>query len=532
MSASAVQPGRSFFGHLDEMAVAASGIADITKKARMVAGAIFPRAAKVGFAPGLVNLVAGSERLTAAASALADQVSFTVAPKTVSGEPIQAQRGILAGKNLEDFKPHPDEALRAADRLRALGFEIVRMGRFGISVRGPAGLVKEVLKVDLAIQARPRRQSIRATQSFSANFMPPRPEDLFIAPTESLTVPSQISDHIDHFVFIPPPLFFGPNPNPPAHVWNGIDDVRIRKLLNVPDEATGDGIKVAIVDTGFLRHPYYTTRNLDLQPKATKSAPNPGNDTFGHGTAIAYNVFAVAPKATVMGFQQTDAPQDAVEDAAAPEVGADVISCSWGWEAEQSFPVLEASIRSIVNEGKIVCFSAGNGQQAWPGSMPDVISVGGVHADTAGVLEASNFASGFTSNLYPGRNVPDVSGLCGMQPNAVYIMMPCPPGSTLDGLLGGKAFPDGDGTKVSDGWVGASGTSSAAPQVAAVAALLVQKARAAGRNLTTADVRSILQQSAVSVQKGRNFQGFPASGQPNIATGFGLVDCDKALGLV
>jgi subtilisin family serine protease len=119
-----------------------------------------------------------------------------------------------------------------------------------------------------------------------------------------------------------------------------------------------------------------------------------------------------------------------------------------------------------------------------------------------------------------------------MQPKAVYIMMPCPPNSTMDNEFGGSAFPDGDSTTVRDGWVGASGTSSATPQIAGVAALLIERARAQQKTLTTAAVRKILQNSALSVQTGRNFQGFPATGQPNIAVGYGLVDAGKALGLV
>jgi hypothetical protein len=45
--------------------------------------------------------------------------------------------------------------------------------------------------------------------------------------------------------------------------------------------------------------------------------------------------------------------------------------------------------------------------------MPDVI-----------YAQASTYASGFASNIYAGRNTPDVSGLVGMSPGAKYIMLP------------------------------------------------------------------------------------------------------------
>jgi serine protease AprX len=77
--------------------------------------------------------------------------------------------------------------------------------------------------------------------------------------------------------------------------------------------------------------------------------------------------------------------------------------------------------------------------------------------------------------------------------------------------------------------VGASGTSSATPQIAGIVALMVQKARANGTVLTPVSVKAALEQSCVLVTAGRNAMGFPAVGQPNTAVGFGLVDATAAL---
>jgi hypothetical protein len=481
-------------------------------------------------APGLESLVASSPALSKMTEQLTELVTVTVAPKTFSQERIQDQRGKLSDRRIDDFRPRPDAKALAAERLKQLGFSIRREGRFAITVTGPARLVSEVLKVQLALQARPQRVLFRATQNFAASFAPPSPDDLFVAPTQSLTVRSTVSEHIDDFIFIPPPHFFALSPTPPTHAWHGVTDAKIRQLLNVPAGATGRGVKVGIVDTGFFQHPYYANSGFDYQPTPTTSAPNPTNDSNGHGTAIAFNVFAAAPAATVLGFAHTDPPQDALEEAA--DAGVDIISCSWGWPHEQSFPTLEATIRSIVNEGKIVLFASGNGQHAWPGSMPEIVSIGGVFANAANELEASNYASGFTSDLYPNRKVPDVCGLVGEKPRGIYIMMPCPPGCEMDREFAGKPFPDSDETKTSDGWVGASGTSSATPQIAGVAALLVERARVVGRTLTSADLRQILQSTAVPVQKGNNAQGFPAVGHPNVAVGHGLVNAAAALAKV
>jgi serine protease AprX len=461
------------------------------------------------------------------AKSLSKEVTFTIAPKTKSEEPIQAQRGLLSKRNIDDFRPRPDSVDEARKRLTELGFRINHVGRFGISVSGPAELVSDVLKIPLAMQALPGRTTMRATQNFSAAPEPPRPSALFLAPQQSLTVKTTISKAIDDVVFIPPPIYFAsPSATAPSASYATIDAVKIRSLLKVPDGVTGKGSKVALVDTGFYKHPYY--KDFDYRPK-----PSNQLDSVGHGTGMAYNVFAVAPGATVLGLQQTPQAQDALELAA--NSGADIISCSWGWDREESFPIVEATIRDIIaTDGKIVIFACGNGEYSWPGSMREVLSVGGVYADPKGTLEASNFASGYISSLYrdPERRVPDVSGLCGQKPNGIYIMLPCPPGSEWDRTQSGLPFPDKDETKSDDGWLGGSGTSSAAAQVAGVAALLVEATRTRNRNLGTDDVRNLLQTTALSVEKGRNAQGFPALGQPNIAVGYGLVDATKAIASV
>ena len=483
------------------------------------------------FASGLETIVKKSDALSDRVSELSRDVTFTVATKTVTGKPIQQQKGLLNADNLDEFRPLPAEREDAIEKLISEGCKLVRKGRFTVTMSGSAEVVEKLIGNKLVVQARARRSQMRAAQMFATNFEPPFVHDLFVTPPTSLSVPTAASENVDHLVFIPPPLFFAsPSPNAPTVNYHHVDEAGIRKLLNVPAGYDGTGVKIGLIDSGFYPHPYYGQRGLSIRPMPTASAPNPQVDNFGHGSAIAYNIFATAPKAEVLGFQQTDPPQDALEDAA--EAGVDVISCSWGWDHEQLFPVLQASLLSIINDGKIMLFASGNGQYAWPGSEPNVISVGGVYWNEAGSFEASNYASGYMSGMFPGRRIPDVCGLCGQLPKAIYIVMPTQPANTMDGENAGNNFPDGDGTAPNDGWVGASGTSSATPQIAGIVALMVQKARAAGKVLTPAMVKTALTQSCIAVTAGRNAMGFPATGQPNTAVGFGLVDATAALNAV
>lgn len=512
---------------------AAGKRAPLSKTRGIVPGRGKRRGYSLLMAPGLDMFVGASERLSKACRNLGDHVTFTVAPKTVSNEAIQAQRGQLNNRDINQFRPRPDAEEAAIERLLQLGVEIVHRGRFGTTVMGSAELVSDVLKVELAVHAKRSRPSMRATQSFAACYEAPAPTDLFVAPVDSLTIKSTISDDIDDFVFIPPPVFFAPtSATEPGHGYYGIGKEKIRQLLNVPAGATGAGVTVGMVDTGFFNHPYYTANSLDYRPVQTASAPDPTSDPEGHGTAMAYNTFAVASGVTVKGFKRTGPPQIALEEAV--DDGVDIVSCAWGWPSEARFPIVEATIKSIVDEGKIVLFAAGDGMQCWPASMPGVLAVGGVYADQANVLEASNYASGFLSNHsdYNRRRVPDICGLCGQSPKGIYIMLPCPSRSVLDRQYAGQSFPNRDETPANDGWFSASGTSSATAQVAGVVALMVERARSLGRNLTTDLARTVLEQTATSVQKGKNAEGVAADDHPNTAVGFGLVNAAAAIARV
>lgn len=485
----------------------------------------------LSFAGDIEDAVRQSDTLMARVEELSKEVRFTLAVATVSGAPIQDQRGTLTAENYQDFRPDPDAADRAVARAEKLGLRVLRRGRFGISVAGSAELISELTGQKLVMQAAERRLPGPAPM-FARDMSPPRASELFLAPTDSLTVraPAAFDRSVDDMVFTPPPLYFDSSPQPPMPSYPHVTANEIRALLNVPETRTGKGVKIGMVDTGFYPHPFYKANGYRYAAVPTSTAPAPYEDTHGHGTAMAFNAFAVAPEVELLGFQQTQPPENAVEEAA--DAGVDIISCSWGYNSEQIFPTLQATLLDIVQEGKILLFAAGNGHYAWPGSQPEILSIGGVHADPEGALEASNYASGFMSSLFPGRRVPDVCGLVGQLPRGVYIVMPTAPGCAMDSSLGGNPYPQFDETGTDDGWVGASGTSAATPQVAGVVALMLEEARAQGKQLDTETVRTLLTQTARAVTRGRNQMGIPAVGQPNTAVGWGLVNAAAAIARV
>jgi subtilisin family serine protease len=199
----------------------------------------------------------------------------------------------------------------------------------------------------------------------------------------------------------------------------------------------------------------------------------------------------------------------------------------------QSYPALQLAINNAVAEGIIVLFATGNGpgMVSWPASDPAVISVGGAFWGDDGSVTASSYSRSGTNNINPERECPDVCGLAGMAPVGVYIALPTQPTSTLDqGYAHGGPFPNGDETLADDGWIVASGTSTATPMVAGVSALLMQyDPTLRGK---PASVRDALERSCLDVVNGSSASGLSAGPGRDNATGFGLAQAYKAISAI
>lgn len=300
---------------------------------------------------------------------------------------------------------------------------------------------------------------------------------------------------------------------------------------------TGRGIKVAMVDSGWFKHPFFVNRGYRAAPVVLgPAAMFPLKDESGHGTGESANIFACAPDIELLPVKINFVNSLGAFNAAVG-LNPHIITCSWGSDTGTSNTLsaanqaLAAAIAAAVAAGITVIFSAGNGHVGFPGQHPDVISAGGVFMDVNESLRASDYASGFVSVIYPNRRVPDLSGLVGMKPGANYIMLPLEPGDQIDVGKAGGVFPNGDETANNDGWAAFSGTSAAAPQLAGVAALIKQ----ACPRLTPKQIKAIMMNTARDVTTGKcsgtalNPGGITSVAGPDASTGNGLVDAHKAV---
>ena len=168
---------------------------------------------------------------------------------------------------------------------------------------------------------------------------------------------------------------------------------------------SGAGVDVCIVDTGIdLQHPDLSHVELAGWTDFINNRADPYDDQ-GHGTAMAGILVAknlirgIAPNVNLhiaKAIEKTGTGTDTDIAAAVDwcvESGVDIISLSLGGGQGIDFifietDELEAAVNRAINEGMFVVAAAGNdgggdddGDVASPGSVEDVICVGGIDTD-------------------------------------------------------------------------------------------------------------------------------------------------------
>ncbi len=461
-----------------------------------------------------------------------ERIFAEVIMRNEAGNSILEASESITSSNIKNFRSERHFTESVAERLRRKGFTVLFVSSTSINIESSRELYEHVFKTK--IKAEERETIKKLGKVDKATYLDSPETEVF-----GLIDPSKSDlDDVIAGVAIDEPVYFFGNPLPPKKAyWHLNVPSDISKKLNA-DRAhsagfTGKGIKLVMIDTGWYRHQFFIKHGYSGKVVLSPATDAPEHDEYGHGTGESANAFSVAPDIDFTMVKMSFVNSIGAFNMAV-SLKPDIISCSWGSSKKKPSGIsapdkaLAAAIANAVDLGITVVYSAGNGQYGFPGQHPDVISAGGVYVAPDDSLEATPYASGFESEIYPGRKVPDVCGLVGLPPKGQYIMLPVEDNDTLDRELAGGTHPDGDETAVDDGWAVFSGTSAAAPQLAGICALMKQ----VNPSLSPSTYRDILMKTATDVTKGccnKVTGGHLAKPGQDLATGCGLANAFEAV---
>jgi serine protease AprX len=487
-----------------------------------------------------------------------DHLIAHVSVRSVGTISVFSGRAAIKQDTVKEFLSTDKDVHVACGKLQERGFEIERVGPLSVRISGPAKLFTKYMGVKFEKRSPDRMLAAAppaAVAALAAAGPPPGPTPAAApAPTtarfESWQLPSipygptfetaaKLLDtnipEVEGIAFPEPVVLYAPKAKPPAVGYHHLKPpVDLVKWLNAgpvhKEKIQGQNVRAAMIDSGFQwSHPYFLAKKYNLKVALPVDSDL---DTNGHGTGESANLLAIAPKVRLHGLAMTDIVT--AFQVARDTLKVQIVSNSWGTAFDTDGPnaywhpywaLVQAEIALCASQGIIVVFAGGNGSgMSFTASMPETISVGGVYIDKARKKVASDYASSFRSTRYPGQKVPFVCGLVGMQPRAIYITLPIPPGCEIDTAFGGPEFPNRDETATSDGWGVFSGTSAACPQVAGVIALILCKHPRAGLD----EIRQRLASNTEDIIAGQSFMGDVAGPGIDDATGYGFVNAAKS----
>lgn len=405
-----------------------------------------------------------------------DVVSFSVVCIPKSGADLEGLRRRLSIATVDESVPSERVRDQVANQLRTLGFQVFDLPSPVVSATGTVASFERIFDAKL----------LKRVRVFPGIDPPRRQTAIVLAPGSSVSTDA-VTGALAIVVPEPPiPTTAGRLPDAaPAfslHVPGDVAQLTAaslthRLLTAAGDRATGGVVGVAVIDTEFADHPYFRDHGYRIARLAPSDAACLGQ-AYPHGTGVLSCMLACAPD--VQAFGVTLGMNAVLAfDLAQAMPGVKVISLSFVWDVagETVIPLfllpLQMTMLTAVASGVTIVVAAGDGElETFPALMPEVVAVGGVMVDlpTETIVPWPD-SSSFVSTLAPGRQVPD---LCGM---AEAILVPTQ----------GPAY-----------WILSNGTSLATPQVAGIAALLVQKSP----QLTPLQIRNALVNGAVPVAPG------------------------------
>ncbi len=378
--------------------------------------------------------------------------------------------------------------------------EVVFPGAYRVQVTpnspNPIKVVMQLQKTKSVLVAEPEFATIPVTQDF-------------VVPRGSFSVTQWHHENTGAAI----PIIDIPNSVFGASHFKRGADARIKEAWKYMGSLGSKKIKIAVIDTGFdVDHPMLygdgtkivnpfnaRDRSSDAGPWFTYSDGSMG--AYSHGTSCAAvaagylqnGVIGAAPNSRIIPIRLDILTDEAIKNAFEHAMlnGADIISCSLGYPKPVPLSTYVSNyLRHVARNGRggkgiPMFFAAGNANPA-SNNVPREISDFAAHSD-AFCITASNSLDEPSSYSFFGANA-----------------LICGPTNGNNGVGITTAHVESQGGSLVHTYTsGFGGTSSAAPLVAGVAALMIS----VNPNLTASEIKNLMRTNSDRIGGGYNSSG-------------------------
>jgi len=251
-------------------------------------------------------------------------------PLSVGGVSMFEGGNRIKADTVANFASEQEVIVRAVNRLRDAGFQVLQVSAMTINIAGSQATYERAFNTKLIAEERPviKPGGVRDTGTFID--CPETEMSGLIA-----TAGSTMGDLIEGVAIEEPMYPMATSMFPPHKAYWHLDVPAGVSLGCNADKAhrsgiTGKGIKVAMVDSGWFKHPFFVNRGYRAAPVVLgPGAANPLHDESGHGTGESANIFACAPDIELLPVKINFVNSLGAFNVAVG-LSPHIITCSWG----------------------------------------------------------------------------------------------------------------------------------------------------------------------------------------------------------
>ena len=236
----------------------------------------------------------------------------------------------ITAENYAAFRSEEALVQTAAQRLLDAGFEVLQATDSTINICGSASTFEKAFGGNIHVEQR------KVIKEFGVEDLAEFMEcDNCELPGLVSTSGSEFEGLLEGVALEEPMYFMAANAFPPTVDYWHLDvpaDVSLGCNADLAHRAgiTGKGVDVAMVDSGWFRHPFFTQRGYRVEDTVLgPGASNPQDDESGHGTGESANIFSLAPDATLKPVKMNFTNSIGAFNVAVG-MNPDIITCSWG----------------------------------------------------------------------------------------------------------------------------------------------------------------------------------------------------------